>query len=87
MHDETWPSLLEQFLAYECTPSVKALLTSAMAEPSASQLRFEFNRFEVFVEPDGDSVLIVDVLDPSEAGEQRVTRLQFLQDLPRCCAT
>ncbi len=84
---EGHPSLLEQFLAYECTPNVKELLTSAIAEPSASQLRFEFNRFEVSVEPEGDSVLIVDVLDPSQAGEQRVTTQQFLQDLSRCRAT
>jgi hypothetical protein len=77
-------SLLEQFLTDDCTPYVRELLTSAMAEPSASQLRFEFNRFEVTVAPDGALVLIDDVLDPSEAGEQRVTRQQFLQALSLC---
>jgi hypothetical protein len=75
------PSLLQQFLTYECTPHVRELLTRAMAEPSASPWRFEFNRFEVSLQADGQSVLIVDVLDLSEAGEQRVTTGQFLQDL------
>ncbi|MGJ5140068.1 hypothetical protein ACQR1V_18935 [Bradyrhizobium oligotrophicum] len=80
------PSLLEQFLTHECTPHVKDLLTRAMAEASASRWRFEFNRFELSLQADGESVLIVDVLDSSEAGEQRVTTQQLLQDLARCRA-
>lgn len=80
-------SLLEQFLTDDCTPYARELLMSAMGGPSASQLRFEFNRFEVTVEPDRDSVLIEDVLNPSEAGEQRVTTQEFLRALSRCRAT
>ncbi|MGY3448474.1 hypothetical protein [Bradyrhizobium sp. USDA 4353] len=81
------PSLLQQFLMCECTPHVRELLMRAMAEPSASRWCFEFNRFEVSLHSDGETVLILDILDPSAAGEQRVTAQQFLQDLSRCCAT
>jgi hypothetical protein len=79
-------SLLEQFLAHECTSYLRGLLEHAIADTSASRSRFEFNRFEVTVERDHDMVVLEDVLDATEAGIQRVPLAQFVRDLLRCSA-
>ena len=76
-------SPLEQFLTDHCTPSVKRLLTNALASPSSSRSLFEFRRIVILIEIDGSSVLIMDLLDTSEAGEQRVSTQVFLQALSR----
>jgi hypothetical protein len=78
-------TILDQFIAEECTQYVYDLVKSALeagmsgAGPQAS--RFEFNRFEISFDLDKGDVLIEDVLDPSEAGAQRVSIAEFLAAL------
>lgn len=76
--------LLEQFLAYECSDYVRRLLEDAIADASTLRPHFEFNRFEVTIERDRESVLLEDVLDASEAGVQRVPLAAFTTALSRC---
>lgn len=74
-------TLLDQFLAEECTPYVRDLVKSGLeagrsgAGPRTG--RFEFNRFEVAFDLDEGGVLIEDVLDATEAGAQRFSIAEF----------
>jgi hypothetical protein len=79
-------SLLEQFLAQECTFYVRQLLEEATADASAPRPHFEFNRFEVTVERDDSVVLLEDVLDSTEADVQRVPLAEFVKAILRCSA-
>jgi hypothetical protein len=69
--------LFDQFLAEECTVSVRDLLRTALEEGLSGagprMKRFEFNRFEVTLDIDGGYVLIEDVLDATDAGSQRIS--------------
>jgi hypothetical protein len=79
-------SLLEQFLAHECTSYVRRLLEEAIADAAVPRPHFEFNRFEVTVERDDDAVLLEDVLDARGAGVERVPLAEFTKALTRCSA-
>jgi hypothetical protein len=79
-------TLLDQFLAEECTRYVRRLLTEAIADTAIVRPHFEFNRFEVTVDRIRNGVIIEDVLDPSDAGSQTVTINEFLNALDRCAA-
>jgi hypothetical protein len=74
-------TLLDQFLAEECTPYVRDMLRGALdagRSGAGSQRRhFEFNRFEVTFDLDEGDVLIEDVLDATESGAQRVSIAEF----------
>lgn len=74
-------TLLEQFLIEECTPYVRELVRGALEAGRAGRgplrKRFEFNRFEVTFDLDEGVVLIEDVLNPSDAGAQRVPMEEF----------
>ncbi len=75
------PTLLDQFLAEECTPYVRDLVRSGLeaGKSGAGPRRklFEFNRFEVTFDLDEGDVLIEDVLDPTEAGTLHVPITEF----------
>jgi hypothetical protein len=74
-------TLLEQFLAEECTPYVRDLARSGLevgrSGTGPRKRRFELNRFEITVDLDEDDVLIEDVLDASNAGAQRVSTAEL----------
>jgi len=74
-------TLLDQFLAEECTPHVRDLVREALdagrSGAGPRRRRFEFNRFEVTFDLDEGDVLIEDVLDATEAGAQRVSAAEF----------
>jgi hypothetical protein len=78
-------TLLEQFLTEECTPFVRNLISdgleAARAGAGTRRGRFEFNRFEITFDLDTESVLIEDVLDPTEVGAQRVSVTEFVAAL------
>lgn len=73
--------LLDQFLAEEATPHVRGLLAHAIADVSATRARFELNRFDITVDREASVVVIVDVLDATGAGVQRVPLATFAQAL------
>lgn len=79
------PTLLDQFLAEECTPAVRDLVRSCLdsGRSSAGQLRkrLEFNRFEVSFDIREGDVVIEDVLDATAAGVQRISIAEFLTAL------
>jgi len=70
-----------QFLDEECTPHVRDLVRNGLeaGESGAGprSWRFEFNRFEIAFDLDRDEVVIEDVLDPAEAGAQRIPIAEF----------
>ena len=74
-------TILDQFLAKECTPDVRDLVRSALEAGKRGagprRKRFEFNRFDVTFDLDEGDVLIEDVLDATEAGAQRVLLAEF----------
>ena len=61
-------SLLETFLAEECTLHVQRVLEKAIADTAMLRTHVEFNRFEVTIERSSQVVVIADVLDASETG-------------------
>jgi ethanolamine utilization protein EutQ (cupin superfamily) len=69
-------TLLEQFLAQECTVFVRDLVSAALEAGRAGtgprRRCLEFNRFEITIDLDEDSVVIEDVLDVTKAGRQCV---------------
>jgi hypothetical protein len=75
-------TLLQQFVEEECTPHVRRLLEVALR--SNSSRRFEFNRFEVSIQQEDNSVLLEDVLDATDAGAQRVALADFAAVLAKC---
>lgn len=70
-------SLLEEFLAQECTPHVRRLLVDAIADTLTAYHRFEFNRFEVTIDRNSNEVVIEDVLDTSPEGVNRLSIVRF----------
>lgn len=80
-----WPTLLEQFLAEECTEHIRALLLDALdGRPSTTVGRaFEFNRFAVAIDGSNGAVTIEDLLDVSDAGVARLTSSEFRAALLR----
>jgi hypothetical protein len=76
-------SLLDQFLAEECTPYVRRLLEEALADTSSQRHHFEFNRFEVTFERETDIAILEDVLDTTPAGTQRVPLAELASALGR----
>jgi hypothetical protein len=72
--------LLQQFIREECTPYVRGLLEEALAS-AAGSVKFEFNRFEITLARDEDSVLVEDVLDATDAGAERVPMSVFADAL------
>jgi len=75
--------LLEQFFKEECTPYVRDLMKEALGAAAFVARRFEFNRFEVTINREDDTVLIEDVLDVSAAGSLRVQLTEFAAALAR----
>ena len=69
--------LLDQFLAQECTASVRRLLEDAIADSATSRPHFEFNRFEVTIERAKNIAVLEDVLDATEAGVRLVPLAEF----------
>ena len=80
-------TLLEQFLAEECTAHVRERLEDALANPGAAASHFEFNRFGVTLGRSPASVVLEDVLDASEAGVQQVSLEEFTAALSRRSAS
>lgn len=80
-------TLLEQFIAEECTAYVRTLLTKAIADASSPGASFEFNRFELTLRRDDGLVTLADVLDATEAGAQRLTLDELTAALKRTEAT
>jgi hypothetical protein len=76
-------TLLDQFLAEECTPYVRRLLEEAIANTAVLRPHFEFNRFEVTVERTDNSIILEDVLDATESGAQTVPLPDFVHALNR----
>jgi hypothetical protein len=76
-------TLLDQFLAEECTPYVRDLVRSGLEAGSSGagprRKRFELNRFEVTFDLDEGEVLIEDVLDAELVlpGELELTEQQL----------
>jgi hypothetical protein len=74
-------TLLERFLAEECTPYVRDLVRTALEAGRAAagprRKRFEFNLFEVTFDLDEGEVLIEDVLNASGGGAQRIPVDEF----------
>jgi hypothetical protein len=74
-------TLLEQFLAEECTPDVRDLVRTELERATSGagprRKRFEFNRFEVTFDINEGDVLIEDILDVAEAGAQRIPLAEF----------
>ena len=69
-------SLLEQFLKEEASSHVRGLIVDAVhshaKHSTEEQRKFEFNRFEVTLDLDGNVALIEDVLDHTSTGEVRL---------------
>ena len=65
-------TLLQRFIDEECSHHVRGLLQTALRHVAPSIKRFEFNRFEVSMDRDTQSVLIEDVLDASAVGVERL---------------
>lgn len=76
--------LLEQFIAQECTPYVRRLLEDAIADSRVVRPHFEFNRFEVTIEREGNIVVLEDVLDATDVGVRRVPLGEFMAALKQC---
>jgi hypothetical protein len=74
-------TLLEQFLAEECTPYVRRVLLQAIADATVARPHVELNRFEVTVDREHDAVILEDVLDPTDAGSQTIRLPVFLEAL------
>lgn len=78
---------MEEFLSEECTPYVRGLLEAALEAARAGRgpkrKRFEFNRFEVTLDVDGEEVVLEDVLDPAQSGESRLPLPEFCEALNR----
>jgi len=74
-------TLFDEFLAEECTPYVRGLITAAIdgatrgAEPRWRH--FEFNRFDVTLDLDADTALLEDDLNPTDSGKQRMPLAEF----------
>lgn len=79
----TTATLLDQFLAEECTPYVQRLLEEAISNTATLRPHFEFNRFEVSVERLDDTVILEDALDATGAGIQTVPLREFIHALNR----
>jgi len=73
--------LLAQFLAEECTEPVRGLIDEAIAQSTGRRSHLGFNRFEVTIE-DG-VVLLLDVLDATPTGSQRIELTAFVAALGR----
>jgi hypothetical protein len=76
-------TLLEQFIAEECTPHVRGLLAAALTGDAPAHARFEFNRFELAIDRDAGVAIVNDILDVTEAGEQRVSLASLVAALAR----
>lgn len=76
--------LLEQFISQECTAYVRRLLEDAIADPATPCTRFEFNRFEITIDREGNIVVLEDVLDATEAGVRSVPLAEFTAALRQC---
>ncbi|WCM94647.1 hypothetical protein M5C99_08055 [Acidovorax sp. NCPPB 2350] len=79
------PQLIEQFLAEEASSYVRKLIIEAIRENAAHPLeirrKFEFNRFEVIIDFDKNSVMIQDVLEAGSAGEFGLQISEFVRYL------
>ncbi len=78
--------LLRQFITQECTAYVRRLLEDAIADSAAPRPHFEFNRFEITIEREGNIVVLEDVLDSTDAGVRYVPLAEFSAALRRCPA-
>jgi len=76
-------TLLDQFLAEECTPHVQRLLEEAIADVTSLSPHFDFNRFEVTVQRAENTVVLEDALDVTEAGALTVPLPEFVHALTR----
>jgi hypothetical protein len=76
--------LLEQFITQECTAYVRRLLEDAIGDVATRRSHFEFNRFEITIERDGNIVVLEDVLDATGAGVRRVPLSEFSSALRQC---
>ncbi len=79
-------SLLDQFLAEDCVPYVCAMLREALSAVPIRPWTYTFNRFDVILDPEHQSVVLEDDLDVSEAGTQRLNIVEFTQALNRATA-
>lgn len=73
-------SLIEEFLDEECSDYVRDLILSWIAENKSraegASTTLEFNRFEVFVDLESNSVLVEDVLDDSPGNTTSIEKLR-----------
>ena len=78
-------TILQRFLAVECSPYVRDLMRTALelARSGAGprRKRFEFNLFEVSFDLDEGVVLIEEVLNAGEDGMQSIPMDAFLLEL------
>ena len=78
--------LLDQFIAQECTEYVRRLLEDAIADSATPRPRFEFNRFEITIEREGNMVVLEDVLDATAVGVRHIPLAEFTAALRRSSA-
>jgi hypothetical protein len=75
-----FPTVFEQFLTEECTPEVVRMLREALEDTSRLRPHFELNRFELTIERETNTLLLVDVLDGA-APVHRIPVTEFVQAL------
>ena len=75
-------SVLKQFLHEEVSYALDPILNAIRKHkenPHKYQMKLGFNRFDITLFFEDNSVLIEDDLDPSPSGEQRLSLDEFLQ--------
>jgi hypothetical protein len=76
-------ALLLRFIREECAPYVRAVLLQGVSDLSApsSVRKYEFNRFELTLDRDSQSVLLEDILDSTEEGQLRFSFAELVAAL------
>ncbi len=69
---------LDWFLKEEGTPHVLGVLRERLHDLADRTEHFEFNQFEVTIDGARRTVLVQDVLDPTDGGEFRTSLDEFL---------
>jgi len=74
-------SLFAQFLRWECTPYVRGLLREALRRRIPKT--FEFNRFDISIDHESQTVLLEDVLDATDAGKERIPLAELAAEVEK----
>ncbi len=78
-------TLLQRFLDDECDSCIRGLLEAALGESQPSIRSFSFNGFDITIDREAETVLVVDVLEANVT--QRVSIAELAEALTVVRAT